>query len=116
MANGHLVILERLVVDGHAKRRADLVLPGVALSDIAAVVEERAHSSCRLQTLLDPLGHFHHIRPVAGEWNDSDFDRREVCMQMQNRPFFPALQFLFLVSVHQKASVMRSTPPDGSIT
>src|SRR5262249_20159966 len=44
VANGDLIIFERLMIDGHAKRSADLVLPCVALSDIAAVVEKGAHS------------------------------------------------------------------------
>src|SRR5437764_737193 len=74
--NGDLIIFERLMINGHAKRSADLVLPCVALSDIAAVVEEGAHSSRGLQALLDPLGHFHDIRLVAGERNDGDLDGR----------------------------------------
>src|SRR5207247_10873900 len=52
VANGDLIIFERLMINGHAKRSADLVLPCVALSDIDAVVEVGAHSCLGVQAVL----------------------------------------------------------------
>ena len=49
MADGHLLIFERLVIDRDAERRADFILPRIALSDIAAVVEQRAQPARGLQ-------------------------------------------------------------------
>src|SRR6185312_3297243 len=39
VSHGHGVILERVEVDGHRERRADLVLPAIAAADRARVVE-----------------------------------------------------------------------------
>ena len=39
VANGHLAIFEGLMIDGDTKRCSDFVLPGVALSNVAAVIE-----------------------------------------------------------------------------
>src|SRR5947208_16319532 len=44
VANGDLIIFERLLINGNAKRSAHLVLPCVALSDIPALFEERTPS------------------------------------------------------------------------
>src|SRR5262249_12023820 len=35
--NGHLAIFKGLMIDGNAKRRPDFILPGITLSDVAAV-------------------------------------------------------------------------------
>ena len=90
------------MIDGDAERRSDLVLPRVALSDIAAVVEHRPQPSRRLQVPLDPLRHLHHVRLVARQRNHRDLHRREIRMQMQHGSFLAAFEFLVLVGIHQE--------------
>src|SRR4051812_22788374 len=52
IADRDRAVLERLVVDGHAERRADLVLAAVALADRAALVVLALHASAQLRVHL----------------------------------------------------------------
>src|SRR5256885_760144 len=57
IAHGDRAVLERLVVDRHAERRADLVLAAVALADRAALVVLGLHLAAQqVEGLLGELG------------------------------------------------------------
>ena len=102
MPDRHLLVLQRLVIDGHAERRSDLVLPRVTLSDVAAVVEQRPQLSSRLQIALDALRHLDHVRLVSRQGNHRNLHRRKIRMQVQDGALLAALECLFLVAVHQE--------------
>src|SRR4051812_28788972 len=55
VAQRHGAVLERLVVDGHGVRRADLVLTAVALADVAALVVLGRHPLAQLEVDLARL-------------------------------------------------------------
>src|SRR5438270_12228068 len=90
------------MVDRHAKRCADLVLPCITLSDVAAIVEECAQSPGGLQIPFDFLRHLYHVRLISCERNHCDLYWRKVRMQMQNRPFFASFKDLLFIRIHQK--------------
>src|SRR5437870_13163770 len=90
------------MIDRHAKRRADLVLPCITLSDIAAVVEECAQSPGSLQVPFDFLCHLYHVRLISCERNDCHLYRSKIRMQMQNRPLLAAFKNLLLIGIHEK--------------
>src|SRR5262249_3756684 len=100
MPHGDLMILQRLMIYRYAKRRADLVLPGVTLSDVAAVVEERSKFARRLKSLLDALCQCDHFRLVASKGYDCSLDRSKVRMQMQNGSLLAPFEFLLFVCIH----------------
>ena len=102
MADGHLPVFQGLMIDRHAKRGPDLVLPGIAFADIAAVIEERTQLAGRLQVLLDAFRKFNDIRLVAGQRNDCNLNRSKIGMQMKDSSFLAAFELLLLVGVHQE--------------
>src|SRR2546428_10817720 len=96
------MVFKRLMVDGHAEWSADLVLTCIALSDIAAVVKQRSHPASRLKAPLDALGHFNHLWFIPCERNDGNFYGSQIRVQVQNRSFFSAFEFLLFISVHKE--------------
>src|SRR5215218_1949161 len=75
VADGDGLVFERLVIDGDAEGRADLVLPRVELADAARVVVDGAHRG--LQLLLDVPRHRDDLGLVLRERQHGDLDGRE---------------------------------------
>src|SRR3954469_22348519 len=82
VADGDRAVLERLVVDGHAERRADLVLAPVALADRAALVVLGLHAAAQRGVhLARDLGQ----AVLAHDGQDGDLHRREQRAQLEHR-------------------------------
>ncbi len=85
LAQRHRPVLEALVVDGQAERRADLVLAAVALADRAAVVVlDHAHARTAAQRAVD-LARELGLAVLAHERQDRRLDRRQARVQSQDR-------------------------------
>src|SRR5262245_43574741 len=102
MPDSHLLVFEGLMIDRHAKRGTDLVLPRIALSNVTAVIEHGAQSPCGLQMLLDPLRHLDHVWLDTRQWNYGNFYGRQVGVQVQHRALLAALEFLLFIGIHQE--------------
>ena len=81
VAQRHRPVLERLVVDRHAQRRADLVLAAVALADRAALVVLGLHP--RAQRRDDLAGDFG-LAVLLDERQHRDLHRRQPRVQLEH--------------------------------
>ena len=99
VAHGDRAVLERLVVDRHAPRRADLVLAAVALADRAALVVLGLHDRPR-SALVDLAGELG-LAVLAHERQHGDLDRRQARVQLQHRALL-ARDLLLVVGVDEE--------------
>ena len=92
-------VLERLVVDGHAPRRADLVLAAVALADRAALVVLGLHVRCAARRAISraDLG----LAVLAHERQHGRLDRRQARVQLEHGARL-ALDLLLVVGVDEE--------------
>src|SRR5829696_6963242 len=111
VADGDGLVFERLVIDGDAEGRADLVLAGVELADAARVVVDGAHRG--LQLLPDALRHRDDLGLVLREREHGDLDGRELWVQTQNHPLLALVGRLLGVGVHQDGEHRAVDPGRG---
>ena len=82
VADRHRVVVQRLVVDRHRPRRADLVLAAIAAADRARHVHLGLHPPA--QVLVDPLGELR-LAVLAHQRQHRHLDRGQLRMQAAAR-------------------------------
>src|SRR5215207_6530122 len=99
VAQGDRLVLERLVIDGDAERRADLVLAAVALADRAALVVLALHPRAleRGVDLARDLG----VAGLAQQRQHGDLDRRDRRVELEHGALLAA-ELVLVVGVAQE--------------
>src|SRR5215208_3632132 len=100
VADGDGLVFERLVVDGDAEGRADLVLARVELADAARVVVDGAHRG--LQLRLDGLRHRDDLGLVLGQREHGDLDGRQLRVELEDDSLLALVGRALGVGVHQE--------------
>src|SRR5207248_4320240 len=112
-AHRHRLVFQRLEINGHTERRADLILAAIAAANIRHVVVLRDHHA--FQAVMQALGRCDQLFLVLLQGQHGHLDGREPGIEVQHgAPLFILARWrLFLVSINQQVEEGAVYAPRG---